>query len=63
MHELTGDATEALSRDEIPESRNAQQHDDAKPMAAPGLRSLFECPGGCPGAARDAASGIRSGPC
>ena len=48
MYELTGDATEALSRDEIPESWTAEQHDDAKPMAAPGLRSLFECLGEVP---------------
>ncbi len=45
MYEL---AAEALSRDGIPEEWNAQQHDDAAPMAAPRLRSLFECLGEAP---------------
>ncbi len=44
MHELTDDAAGALGRDEW----NAQQHDDAEPMAAPRLRSLFACLGEVP---------------
>ncbi|MDE2753730.1 MAG: ISAs1 family transposase [Gemmatimonadota bacterium] len=48
MYELAAAAAEALSRDEIPEEWNAQQHDDAAPMAAPRLRSLFECLGEVP---------------
>ncbi len=48
MYELTDDAVEALSRDEIPQGWNAEQHDDAEPMAAPRLRSLFECLGEVP---------------
>ena len=48
MYELADDAAEALGRDEIPEAWNAQQHDDAAPMAAPRLRSLFECLGEVP---------------
>ena len=48
MYELADDAAEALSRDEIPEEWNAQRHDDAAPMAAPRLRSLFECLGEVP---------------
>ena len=48
MYELTDTAVEALCRDEIPQDWNATQHDDAEPMAAPGLRSLFECLGEVP---------------
>ncbi len=48
MYELTDDAVEALSRDEIPQGWNAEQHDSAEPMAAPRLRSLFECLGEVP---------------
>ena len=48
MYELADDAAESLSRDEIPDAWNAQQHDDAAPMAAPRLRSLFECLGEVP---------------
>ncbi|MYA88186.1 MAG: ISAs1 family transposase [Boseongicola sp. SB0662_bin_57] len=48
MYELADAAAEALSRDEIPDAWNAQQHDDAAPMAAPRLRSLFECLGEVP---------------
>ena len=43
MYELTDGAAEALSRDAVPESWNAEQHDSAGPMAASGLRSLFAC--------------------
>ena len=48
MYELTDGAARALSRDEIPDAWNAQQHDDAEPMAAPRLRSLFDCLGEVP---------------
>ena len=48
MYELTDGAAEALSRDAIPESWNAEQHDSAGPMAASGLRSLFACLGEVP---------------
>ena len=48
MYELTDAAAEALSRDEIPEGWNAEQHDDDEPMAAPRLRSLFACLGEVP---------------
>ncbi len=48
MYELTDDAVAALSRDEIPQGWNAEQHDSAEPMAAPRLRSLFECLGEVP---------------
>ena len=43
MFELTDAAAEALSRTEVPAHWNAEQH--TEPMAAPRLRSLFECPG------------------
>ncbi len=45
VFELTDDAAGVLSRDAIPQEWNAEQHDDAEPMAAPRLRSLFACLG------------------
>ncbi len=48
MCELTDGAAEALSRDAIPDSWNAERHDSAGPMAAPGLRGLFACLGEVP---------------
>ena len=48
MYELTDGAAEALSRDAIPESWDAEQHDSAGQMAASGLRSLFACLGEVP---------------
>jgi len=48
MYELAADAAGALSRDGIPEEWNARQYDDAAPMAAPRLRSLFACLGEVP---------------
>ena len=46
VFELTEGAPEALSRVEIPVNWNAEQH--TEPMAAPRLRSLFECLGEVP---------------
>ena len=46
MFELTDAAAEALSRTEVPAHWNAEQH--TEPMAAPRLRSLFECLGEVP---------------
>ena len=46
MFELTDGAAEALSRIEMPAHWNAEQH--TEPMAAPRLRSLFECLGEVP---------------
>ncbi len=43
MYELPDGAAEALSRDAIPDSWKAEQHDSAGPMAASGPRSLFAC--------------------
>ena len=43
---LTDGAAEALSRVEMPANWNAERH--AEPMAAPRLRSLFECLGEVP---------------
>ncbi len=43
MYELTDDDVKALSRDETPDAWRAVQHDDAEPMAAPRLCSLFAC--------------------
>ena len=43
VFELSEGAAEALSRTEMPAHWNAEQH--TEPMAAPGLRSLFECLG------------------
>ena len=48
MYELTDAAVEALCREEIPQDWNATQHDDAEPMVAPQLRSLFEYLGDVP---------------
>ena len=50
VFELTDAAAEALSRTEVP-ARNAEQH--TEPMAAPRLRSLFECLGEVPECRRD----------
>ena len=46
VFELTDAAAEALSRTEVPAHWNAEQH--TEPMAAPRLRSLFECLGEVP---------------
>ncbi len=46
VFELTHGAPEALSHPEIPADWNAEQH--TEPMAAPRLRSLFECLGEVP---------------
>ena len=46
VFELSEGAAEALSRTEMPAHWNAEQH--TEPMAAPGLRSLFECLGEVP---------------
>ena len=46
MFELTESSPEALSRTEMPAHYNAQQ--PTEPMAAPRLRSLFECLGELP---------------
>ena len=51
MFELTDAAAEALSRTEVPAHWNAEQH--TEPMAAPRLRSLFECLGEVPECRRD----------
>ncbi len=48
MHGLADDAAGATGRDGIPDAWNARRHDDAAPMAAPRLRSLFECLGEVP---------------
>ncbi len=48
LYELTDGAAEALRRDAIPESWNAEPHDRAGPMASSGLRSLFACLGEVP---------------
>ena len=46
VFELTAGAAEALSQNEIPEHWSGEPH--SKPMAAPRLRSLFECLGEVP---------------
>ena len=46
VFELTAGAAEALSRVEMPASWQAEQH--SEPLAAPRLRSLFECLGEVP---------------
>ncbi len=46
MFGLTDGAPEALSRTGMPAHWNAEQH--TEPMAAPRLRSLFECLGEVP---------------
>ena len=46
VFELTTGAAQALSRTEMPAHWNAEQH--TEPMAAPRLRSLFECLGEVP---------------
>ena len=51
VFELTDAAAEALSRTEVPAHWNAEQH--TEPMAAPRLRSLFECLGEVPECRRD----------
>ena len=51
MFELTDAAAEALRRTEVPAHWNAEQH--TEPMAAPRLRSLFECLGEVPECRRD----------
>ena len=51
VFELTDAAAEALSRTEVPAHWNAEQH--TGPMAAPRLRSLFECLGEVPECRRD----------
>ena len=64
VFELTAGAAEALSQNEIPADWSAEPH--SKPMAAPRLRSLFECLGEVPSAASGGASAIaedRSGAC
>ncbi len=48
LYQLTPDAPEALSRNELPKEWHAQQHDDTKPIDPPQLRSLFECLGKVP---------------